>query len=89
MTTIPAPACPCESCLNDPACRAFGQDGALIAVFCHHNSAGGTYRPAAGIWTVISPIDFDGFSDYCTRLGALHVKLVAAEDGIQPANDLN
>jgi hypothetical protein len=77
------PSTPCASCLADPARQAFGQDGSMAAVHCPHNSAGGVYRPAAGKWTVVSPVTADEFADYLSRLGALHMRQVAAEDGIE------
>ncbi len=89
MTFEILPTTPCDACLNDRKSHAVGQDGAMIAVYCEHHQAGGVFRTALGKWTSISPIDRDGFVDYCVRLGALHAQVVAIEDGGAPPVAMN
>ncbi len=89
MQIEPMPTTPCIQCLNDPTRQAHGADGAMIVVHCLHHMAGGVFRPALGKWTVVSPVNAEEFADYCVRLGALHVQVVAIEDGGDPAAALN
>jgi hypothetical protein len=87
--TIPAPQSPCSSCLADPKRQARGADGAMHAVYCPHNEAGGVYRPGPVKWTVVCPVTADEFADYCARLGAFHVAHIAREASMTPPGDLN
>lgn len=89
MTFEILPTTPCNACLADPKRHAVGQDGAMVAVHCLHNHAGGVFRPAIGKWTIVCPVSEAEFADYCARLGALHTQVVAVEDGGKPTTTIN
>lgn len=84
MTFEILPTTPCDQCMNDPNCRAHGQDLALSAVYCQHRLAGGVLRHADRVWTVWSPITFEQYTDHLAKLSVLHLQLTAQQDGLAP-----
>lgn len=61
QNAIPAPPVICDDCLASSAVRS--PNGNVMAFYCHHNMAGGTYIRSSRAWRVYGPVSGAEFAN--------------------------